>query len=58
MLRSLLARGGHPNAIEELEIISEEEKIPWSMRLHDRSFMEYPVHMIAVRKISSAALQS
>ena len=58
MLRSLLARGGHPNAIEELEIVSEEEKIPWSMRLHDRSFMEYPVHMIAVRKISSAALQS
>lgn len=57
MLRSLLAKGGHPNAIEDLEIVSEEEKTPWSMRLHDRSFMEYPVHMIGVRKVSSAALQ-
>jgi SAM-dependent methyltransferase/uncharacterized protein YbaR (Trm112 family) len=52
MLRSLLAGGGHPNAIEELAIASEAEKIPWSMRLHDRSFMEYPVHMITVRKKS------
>jgi len=54
MLRSLLAGGGHPNAIEDLEIVSEAEKIPWSMRLHDRSFMKYPVHMITVRKKSSS----
>jgi SAM-dependent methyltransferase len=58
MVRSLLAGGGHPNAIEDLEIVSEEEQIPWTMRLHDRSFMKYPVHLIAVRKLSSAALQS
>jgi SAM-dependent methyltransferase/uncharacterized protein YbaR (Trm112 family) len=56
MLRSLLEGGGHPNAIEELAIVSEAEKIPWSMRLHDRSFMEYPVHMITVRKKSLPAL--
>jgi SAM-dependent methyltransferase/uncharacterized protein YbaR (Trm112 family) len=54
MLRSLLAGGGHPNAIEDLEIVSEAEKIPWSMRLHDRSFMKYPVHMITVRKRQSS----
>jgi SAM-dependent methyltransferase/uncharacterized protein YbaR (Trm112 family) len=55
MLRSLLAGGGHPQEIEDLEIVSEAEKIPWSMRLHDRSFMKYPVHMIAVRKKSPSA---
>jgi SAM-dependent methyltransferase/uncharacterized protein YbaR (Trm112 family) len=55
MLRSLLAGGGHPHAIEDLEIVSESERIPWSMRLHDRSFMKYPVHIIAARKKSPSA---
>jgi SAM-dependent methyltransferase/uncharacterized protein YbaR (Trm112 family) len=55
MVRSLLAGGGHPHAIEELAIVSEKEKMKWSIRLHDRSFMEYPVHMITVRKKSSPA---
>jgi SAM-dependent methyltransferase len=58
MVRSLLTRGGHPSAIEDLEIISEQEKMPWTMRLHDRSFMQYPVHMVAVRKISPDSTQS
>jgi len=50
ILRSLLAGGAHPHAIQELAIASEVESMPWTMRLHDRSFMEYPVHMITVRK--------
>ena len=49
VLRSLLRGGGHPNAIEILELISEQD-IPWTLRLHDRSFMEYLVQMIVVRK--------
>jgi SAM-dependent methyltransferase/uncharacterized protein YbaR (Trm112 family) len=51
VLRSLLAGGDHPNAVEKLELISEEE-LPWTLRLHDRSFMEYIVHMIIVQKKS------
>ncbi len=49
ILRSLLAGGGHPGAIEELELVSEKE-IPWTLRLHDRSSMEYQVDMVVVRK--------
>ena len=49
VLRSLLSGGGHPHAIEELELISEED-VPWTLRLHDRSVMEYMVHLIILRK--------
>jgi SAM-dependent methyltransferase/uncharacterized protein YbaR (Trm112 family) len=49
VLRSLLSGGGHPHAIEELELISEED-VPWTLRLHDRSVMEYLVHLIILRK--------
>jgi SAM-dependent methyltransferase/uncharacterized protein YbaR (Trm112 family) len=53
MLRSLLAGGDHPYAIQELELISETEGFPWSLRLHERSFMKYLVHLVVVRKRSS-----
>jgi SAM-dependent methyltransferase len=49
VLRSLLSGGGHPQAIEELELISEEDS-PWTLRLHDRSVMEYLVHLMVIRK--------
>ncbi|MCG6916920.1 MAG: methyltransferase domain-containing protein [Deltaproteobacteria bacterium] len=54
MLRSLLAGGEHPYALQELELISESEALPWSLRLHDRSFMNYLVHLLVVRKRSSS----
>lgn len=50
MLRSLLSGGGHANAIEELELITETANIPWSLRLHNRSCMKYLVHMVLLRK--------
>lgn len=50
MLRSLLAGGEHPYAIQELELVSESEAVPWTLRLHDRSFMNYQVHLLVVRK--------
>jgi SAM-dependent methyltransferase len=49
VLRSLLSGGDHPHAIEELELIFEED-FPWTLRLHDRSVMEYLVHLMVVRK--------
>jgi len=51
ILRSLLSGGGHPNTIEELELVSERD-LPWTLRLHDRSVMEYLVHLIVIRKKS------
>ncbi len=50
MLRSLLAGGGHPASIQDLEPVFEIESSPWTVRLHDRSAMQYGVHTIAVRK--------
>ncbi|MBF0226462.1 MAG: methyltransferase domain-containing protein [Desulfobacterales bacterium] len=52
MLRSLLAGGGHPNVIEQLEILSEIEQIPWTLRLHERSSMKYMVHILTLHKKS------
>ena len=50
ILRSLLAGGGHPDAVADLVPISEVEAVPWHLRLHDRSYMNYLVHLVAVRK--------
>ena len=49
VLRSLLSGGSHPNAVDGIELISEED-FPWTLRLHDRSVMEYLVHMMIIRK--------
>jgi len=49
ILRSLLSGGGHPNAVEDLELVSERN-LPWTLRLHDRSVMEYLVHLMIIRK--------
>jgi SAM-dependent methyltransferase len=50
MLRSILAGGEHPHAIQELELVYEAEAVPWSLRLHNRSFMKYLVHLLVLRK--------
>ena len=49
VLRSLLSGGCHPRPVEALECIFEQD-IPWSLRLHDRSVMEYLVHLMMLRK--------
>lgn len=49
-LRALLTPGAHPAAISGLRIVAEEESIPWRVRLHDRSAVEYRVHLIVVEK--------
>ena len=54
MLRSLLSGGTHPYAIQELELVSESESVPWTLRLHDRSFMKYLAHLIVLKKKASA----
>jgi SAM-dependent methyltransferase/uncharacterized protein YbaR (Trm112 family) len=49
VLRSLFSGGDHPHSVKKLELILEED-IPWTLRLHDRSVMEYLVHMMILRK--------
>jgi SAM-dependent methyltransferase/uncharacterized protein YbaR (Trm112 family) len=55
MLRSLLAGGEHPYAVQELEIVCDFEAVPWNLRLHDRSFMNYQVHLLVARKKPTVA---
>jgi len=49
VLRALLQQQ-HPQAIQELCLISEIENVPWSVRLHDRSIMLYQTHLMVVQK--------
>jgi SAM-dependent methyltransferase/uncharacterized protein YbaR (Trm112 family) len=49
ILRSFFYEGNHSCLFEEFEFLSEKD-ISWTLRLHDRSFMEYLVHMIVLRK--------
>jgi SAM-dependent methyltransferase len=43
VLRALLAE-------EPLELVAEEESVPWRVRLHERSSVEYAVHLVVARK--------
>jgi hypothetical protein len=43
VLRRLLSEAG-------LEIVSEQPSIPWRLRLHDRSTMEYSVHVVVAKR--------
>lgn len=47
ILRNLLTPGAHPNSLEGLRIVGEAERVPWNVRLHERSTVTYRVHMIA-----------
>ncbi|MBU1341188.1 MAG: methyltransferase domain-containing protein [Proteobacteria bacterium] len=51
MLRSLFSRGGHPDAIETLELIFEKQNLPWTVRIHNRSVMNYSVHVMGLKKL-------
>lgn len=50
VLRALLTAGAHPAAVPGVEIVAEAEAVPWRLRLHDRSRVEYEVHALVVRK--------
>ena len=51
MLRSLFAGGGHSHSIANLKLVFEKQNVPWTVRIHRRSFMNYSVHVMGVRKI-------
>jgi len=50
VLRALLTPGAHPGAVEGLEILAEDDAVSWRVRLHDRSAMDYRVHLLALRR--------
>jgi len=54
MIRSILAGGGHPNAVAELKLQAEIANLSWQLRLHDRSSMSYEIHMLILNRLQGA----
>jgi SAM-dependent methyltransferase/uncharacterized protein YbaR (Trm112 family) len=46
LLRSLLTPGAHPQSSHRLRLTAEIEHVPWRARVHDRSIVEYAVHVV------------
>lgn len=55
VLRSLFTPGNHPYAIPGLRITAEADHLPWHVRLHDRSTMQYSVHAVVGKVEDSEA---
>ena len=53
-LRALLTPGAHPASIPGLRLDGEAPSLPWTVRVHDRSRMEYAVHLVVARAIAAA----
>lgn len=52
VLRTLLTPNAHPASIEQLELIADAGNLPWRVRLHDRSVVEYATHLVVAEKRS------
>lgn len=50
VLRALLTPGAHPASSDRLRIVAERASVPWRVRLHDRSAVDYRCHLIVVEK--------
>lgn len=49
LVRDLLTPGRLPQSLPNVEILAEFDRLPWEVRLHDRSVMRYDVHGFVVR---------
>jgi SAM-dependent methyltransferase/uncharacterized protein YbaR (Trm112 family) len=50
VLRALLTPGAHPASIEGLRIVAEQRELPWRVRMHERSSVEYRVDLVVVER--------
>jgi SAM-dependent methyltransferase len=51
LLRSLLTPGTHPQSSDRLRLTAEIQHVPWRARLHDRSYVEYMVHVVTAEAL-------
>ncbi|HSG38943.1 MAG TPA: methyltransferase domain-containing protein [Thermoanaerobaculia bacterium] len=54
VLRALLTPGAHPASIERLRIVAEEASLPWRVRMHERSSVEYRVDLVVVEATAAS----
>lgn len=52
ILRQLLTPGAHPGSVNSLKLLAERDQLAWHVRLHDRSFMNYKVHLVVAERTS------
>lgn len=52
VLRALLTPNAHPASIDQLELVADAGSLPWRVRLHDRSTVEYATHLVVAEKRS------
>jgi hypothetical protein len=51
LLRSLLTPGAHPQSSQRLRLTAEIPHVPWRTRVHDRSAVEYAVHVVVAEAL-------
>ena len=54
VLRALLTPGAHPASVEGLELLAEQDEVPWSVRMHDRSHVVYRLHLAVARRLPAS----
>jgi len=52
ILRTLLTPGAHPASIRELRVVAERDSIPWQVKMHDRSFVRYNLHLVVAERVN------
>jgi hypothetical protein len=45
-----LTPNAHPASIDQLELVADAGTLPWRVRLHDRSIVEYATHLVVAEK--------
>ena len=50
ILEAILTPEALPASLERLKMIDSRPNIPWSVRVHSRSYAEYRVHLLLARK--------
>lgn len=53
VLRTLLTPGAHAGSVNTLKLVAERDQLPWHVRLHERSTMNYKLHLVVAQKITS-----
>ncbi len=52
VLARLLTPGAHPQSVTRLHVQGEPVDIPWTVRMHDRAFMQYMTNLTMLRACS------
>jgi SAM-dependent methyltransferase/uncharacterized protein YbaR (Trm112 family) len=53
VLRALLTPGAHAASVDGLHLRGELDDVPWSVRMHDRSVVQYHAHVVVAERVGS-----